>query len=221
MGTQVKLTAEDGHSLDAYRADPAGPPKGGIVVIQEIFGVNSHVQSVADLYAEKGYVAIAPALFDRIETGIDLGYNMEGATKGREIMGKLDLDDVIKDVAAAAKEIKDAGTVGSVGYCWGGTVSWLAGTRLGLPAVSYYGGRIVDFANEKPGAAAMLHFGATDQMIPAEDVDKIRAAHADVPVFVYPDSGHGFNCDQRGDFNPDSAALALERTLGFFAEHVG
>ncbi len=220
MGQTVTLTAEDGHELSAYRADPEGAPRGGIVVIQEIFGVNGHIRGVCDRFAGEGYVAIAPAVFDRAERGVELDYDSDGMARGREIMGGLGLDAPLLDIAAAAASIKDAGKVGSVGYCWGGTVAWLAATRLKLPSVGYYGGRIVDFAGEKLEVPVMLHFGKQDQMIPAEDVAKIREAAPKVPVFEY-DAGHGFNCEKRASYHEESAKFALTRTLEFLAENVG
>ncbi len=221
MGQTITLTAEDGHELSAYRADPDGAPRGGIVVIQEIFGVNGHIRSVCDRFAGEGYVAIAPAVFDRAERGVELEYDSDGMARGREIMGGIGLDGPLLDIAAAAAAIKDAGKVGSVGYCWGGTVAWLAATRLKLPSVGYYGGRIVDFAGEELEVPVMLHFGKQDQMIPAEDVAKIREAAPKVPVFEYDEAGHGFNCEKRASYHEESAKFALTRTLEFLAENVG
>ncbi len=221
MGQTITLTAEDGHELSAYRADPDGAPRGGIVVIQEIFGVNGHIRSVCDRFAGEGYVAIAPAVFDRVERGVELEYDSDGMARGREIMGGIGLDGPLLDIAAAAAAIKDAGKVGSVGYCWGGTVAWLAATRLKLPSVGYYGGRIVDFAGEELEVPVMLHFGKQDQMIPAEDVAKIREAAPKVPVFEYDEAGHGFNCEKRASYHEESAKFALTRTLEFLAENVG
>jgi carboxymethylenebutenolidase len=221
MGQTITLTAEDGHELSAYRADPDGAPRGGIVVIQEIFGVNGHIRGVCDRFAGEGYVAIAPAVFDRVERGVELEYDSDGMARGREIMGGIGLDGPLLDIAAAAAAIKDAGKVGSVGYCWGGTVAWLAATRLKLPSVGYYGGRIVDFAGEELEVPVMLHFGKQDQMIPAEDVAKIREAAPKVPVFEYDEAGHGFNCEKRASYHEESAKFALTRTLEFLAENVG
>ncbi len=222
MGTTIELTASDGHRLAAYRADPAGKPRGGIVVIQEIFGVNSHIRSVADGYAADGYLAIAPALFDRAERGFEVGYSPPEIERGRAVRAKVSLDDALKDVAAAIKAAAPAGKVGVVGYCWGGTVAWAAVTRLdGLAASSpHYGGGIAEIATERPHAPVMFHFGETDQQIPMTDVDKIRKAQPAQTVHVYP-AGHGFNCDQRGSYHAASAKLARERTLAFLRQHVG
>ena len=220
MGQTITLTAEDGHELSAYRADPADAPRGGLVVIQEIFGVNPHIRSVCDRFAEVGYAAIAPAMFDRVERGIELDYDADGVAKGREVMGGLDWDGSLRDVAAAAAAVADAGKTGAIGYCWGGSVAWLAATRLGLPSVGYYGGKIVEFAGETPRAPVLLHFGAEDPVIPPEDIDKIRAAQPKVPIFMY-EAGHGFNCDARGSYNEESAKFALTRTLEFLGENLG
>jgi carboxymethylenebutenolidase len=222
MGTNIELTASDGHRLAAYRADPAGKPRGGLVVIQEIFGVNSHMRSVADGYAADGYLAIAPALFDRAERGFEVGYSPPDIERGRAVRAKIALDDALKDVAAAIKAAASAGKVGIVGYCWGGTVAWAAATRLdGLAASSpHYGGGIAEIATERPRCPVMFHFGETDQQIPMTDVEKIRKAQPGQTVHVYA-AGHGFNCDQRGSYHAASAKLARERTLAFLRQHVG
>jgi carboxymethylenebutenolidase len=222
MGTIIELTASDGHRLAAYRADPAGKPRGGLVVIQEIFGVNSHIRSVADGYAADGYLAIAPALFDRAERGFEVGYSPPEIERGRAVRAKVSLDDALKDVAAAITAAAPAGKVGIVGYCWGGTVVWAAATRLdGLAASSpHYGGGIAEIATERPRCPVMFHFGETDQQIPMTDVEKIRTAQPGQTVHVY-SAGHGFNCDQRGSYHAPSAKLARERTLAFLRQHLG
>ena len=221
MGTNIELTASDGHRLAAYRADPAGKPRGGLVVIQEIFGVNSHIRSVAVGYAADGYLAIAPALFDRVERGFDVGYSPPDIERGRAVRAKVSLDDALKDVAAAIKAAAPAGKVGIVGYCWGGTVVWASATRLdGLACSSpHYGGGIAEIATERPRCPVMFHFGETDQQIPMTDVEKIRKAQPGQTLHVYP-AGHGFNCDQRGSYHAASAKLARERTLAFLRQHV-
>ncbi len=218
----LTLTAEDGHQCGAYRADPDGTPRGGIVVIQEIFGVNKHIRSVCDGFAADGYAALAPALYDRETPGAELDYDTAGITRGREIRAKVGWDNPMRDIAAALKALAPVGRIGTVGYCWGGSLSWLAATRLQVAcAVCYYGGQIIDFKDEKPGCPVLIHFGETDHSISMDDVAAIRAAQPGVPVHVYPGAGHGFNCDMRADFHPASADLARERTLAFFAEHVG
>ena len=221
MGTHIRLTASDGHAFDAYRADPETPPKAGLIVVQEIFGVNAHMRAVTDGFAAEGYAAIAPAFFDRAETGVELGYDEPDVARGRTLRAELGWDGAIRDVMAAAQDLKPAGKIGIVGYCWGGSVAWVAACRLKLDgAVGYYGGQIIEFKDEKPGCPAMLHFGETDAGIPLSDVDAIRVAQPDVPIHLYP-AGHGFNCDHRGSYDAESAALALKRTLGFLADALG
>jgi carboxymethylenebutenolidase len=223
MAETLRLVAEDGHHLDAYRATPVGAPRGGLVIVQEIFGVNSHIRRVADGFAVDGYVALAPALFDRAERGVSIGYTPEDIERGRGIRGRIQLDDMVKDVSAAVKELARSGlTVGVVGYCLGGTLAWLAATRIpGLAAaVGYYGGGIAAAVGEKPRCPVMLHFGETDASIPREQYEAVAAAHPSVPVHIYP-AGHGFNCDERASFHPESAALARRRTLEFLRRHLG
>jgi carboxymethylenebutenolidase len=218
----IELTASDGHKLAAYRADPSGKPRGGIVVIQEIFGVNKHIQQVADGFAADGYLAIAPALFDRVQRNVDLGYTPEDIAKGREIRAKVPNDGALKDTEAAIKAVAGAGKVGIVGYCWGGLITWLAAGRLsGLAcAVPYYGGGILDNAELEPKVPLMAHFGDRDQHIPVDGVKKLAERHKKHPIFIY-SADHGFNCDHRGSYDAPAAKQARERTLGFFRQHVG
>ncbi len=222
MGRKITLTAEDGFTLDAYRADPAGAPKGGIVVIQEIFGVNNHMRGVTETYAANGYLAIAPALFDRAEKGVELGYTEADIAAGRELRAKVGWDDPMKDIRAAMKAMAGAGKIGTVGYCWGGSVAWLTATRLtGIAAAAcYYGGQIAAFKDETPRVPVMFHFGERDKGIPMADVEAVRAAQPKQTLHVYP-AGHGFNCEERADHDAACKKLALERTLAFFAKHVG
>ncbi len=222
MGRSIQLSAADGFRLAAYRADAAGTPRGALVVVQEIFGVNSHVRSVCDGYAREGYVAIAPALFDRIEPGVELGYAPEDIARGRDLKAKVSTEDALRDVTAARDALKDAGKVGIVGYCWGGFVTWMAAARLdGLAcAVPYYGGGMTDAIGESPKCPVMAHFGRKDDHIPVAGVEKLAAAHPGAQVFLY-DAGHGFNCDQRGSYDEAAAKLARERTLQFLREHLG
>ena len=219
MGTTIKLTASDGKTLSAYVAEPKDKPKGGLVVIQEIFGVNRHIRNVTDGFAAAGFYTIAPALFDRVKPGVELGYGPDDMAHGRELRSKLSWDEVLADTKAAAEAAKKGGKVGVVGYCFGGTVAWLSATRLALPAVGYYGGGIAGLANEQPKAPIMLHFGEKDGHIPMSDVEKVRAAHPKVPIHVYP-AGHGFSCDERPDFHKESHEAALKRTLAFFEEYL-
>ena len=222
-GQNVTLKAEDGHSLSAYRAAPAGKPKAGLVIIQEIFGVNSHIKKVSDGFAADGYVALAPAIFDRAERSFETGYQPADIERGRGVRGKIDINDMIKDIRAAVGSLAAEGLkVGVVGYCLGGTLAWLAATRIkGVScAVSYYGGGIAETATEKPLCPVVFHFGETDQSIPPDHHAKIRAAHPELPLHVYPTAGHGFNCDERGAFHAPSAALARTRTMEFLAKHL-
>ena len=222
MGKMIELTASDGQKLSAYRADPAGKPRGAIVVIQEIFGVNSHIKSVADGFAADGYVAIAPALFDRVQKNVDLGYSPDDIAKGRDIRAKVTNDMAMKDVEAALKAASGAGKVGIVGYCWGGLITWLAAAKVpGLAcAVPYYGGGMPDQAELEPKVPVMGHFGSKDQHIPVEGVKRLAAKHPKHQFFIY-EADHGFNCDQRGSYNAPAAKQARTRTLEFLRKHVG
>jgi carboxymethylenebutenolidase len=223
MGSRIKLTASDGHQFGAYRADPAGAPKGAIVVIQEIFGVNSHIRSVCDRLAKLGYVAIAPALFDRQQRDFESGYSAEEVQRARAFLTEVDWDAMLRDVDAAAASVRSAGPVGVVGFCMGGTLAFLAATRLeGIDAaVGYYGGKIAAFADEVPRCPTQLHFGAEDQGIPLSDVDLVRAKRPDCEIHVYAGAGHGFHCDERASYHPEAAAKAWPRTMSWFEGHLG
>ena len=221
MGESIDLQASDGHRLGAYRAVPSGTPKGGIVIVQEIFGLNSHVRGVCDGYAGDGYAVVGPALFDRVEPGVELGYQGDDVTRGRELRGALGWDQPLLDIRSAMDALAGAGKIAVIGYCWGGSLAWLSATRLGVDAaVCYYGGQIVDFVDETPTCPVMLHFGETDAHITPEHVETIRNKHADLSLFTYP-AGHGFNCEQRADYHEESAALARSRTLEFLEKHIG
>ena len=221
MGRMSSLVAADGHRLDAYEATPAGPARGGIVVVQEIFGINDHIRRVADDFAANGYRVVAPALFDRVRRNITLGYTDADIAEGRSIRSRVTFEHALADVGAAQAMLGDDGRVGIVGYCWGGTVTWLAAGRLeGFAAASsYYGGGIGQFASEHPRCPTQCHFGEKDHAIPLHEVDAVRSANPDVEVFTYA-AGHGFNCDARASYDANAAALARERTLAFFARHV-
>ena len=223
MGSMIELQAADGHKLAAYRAEPAGKPRGGIVVIQEIFGVNKHIQSVADGYAADGYLVVAPAMFDRAQRGYDTGYSQPEIQAGIAIMQKLDWKQTMQDAAAAVEAAKAAGKVGIVGYCWGGTVSWVAAARLaGLAcSVPYYGGGMPGFIGEKPRCPTLCHFGEQDQSPTLEQAKAIAKAHPEITAHYYAGAGHGFNCDHRPSYNAEASKLARERTLAFFRQHVG
>lgn len=201
--------------IRAWLAQPHVPPRGALVVVQEIFGVNAHIRAVCTTFADHGYVAMAPALFDHFEHDVQLRYDPEGVARGRELVEKLGFERALEDVKAAAAQLQEYGKVGVVGYCWGGTVAYLANTRLSMPAVSYYGARTVPFLDEQLDAPMMFHFGEHDPSIPQADVELHRQRHPEADIHVYP-AGHGFNCDQREDYHRASAELALERTLGLF-----
>ncbi|MEZ5670195.1 MAG: dienelactone hydrolase family protein [Alphaproteobacteria bacterium] len=222
MGKTVNLTAGDGHGFQAYLAEPTGTPRFGLVVVQEIFGVNPHIRGLCDGFAADGILAVAPALFDRVEREVELGYDAEGVAAGRALRGQIGWDDPLRDIAAAAHIAAIGGRVGIVGYCWGGSLAWLTACRMGgtvAAAVGYYGGQIHDFRAETPQVPVMLHFGEKDAMIPPDHVAAIAAAHPDVPVHSYP-AGHGFGCDARADYHADSARTARARTLDFFVRHL-
>ena len=217
----LQLLAADGNTLSAYVAKPEGPPRGAVVVVQEIFGVNSHIRRVAEQYAAAGYLAIAPALFDRLQRGVDLGYDAAGMQAGIELMLKATNEGAIADVNAAIDAVSHAGHVGMVGYCWGGRVTWLAGCRTNIAAgVAYYGGGIAQLLEETPRCPMLLHFGERDSHIPLSDVERIRQAYPAGTYHLYP-AGHGFNCSDRADFDAASARVAFERTIEFFRRYVG
>lgn len=222
MGKMIELVATDGFRLSAYRADPAGESRGGVVVAQEIFGVNSHIKSVCDGFAKEGYAAIAPALFDRCERGVDIGYTGEDIARGRALKANAATEGALLDVTAARDALSATGKVGVVGYCWGGFISWMSACRLAgfACAVTYYGGGMLEAIAETPKCPVMSHFGERDSMIPVDGVRRFAAAHPDVEVFVYA-ADHGFNCDQRGSYDATAAALARERTLGHFRRYLG
>lgn len=224
MGEHVKLRAADGFELDAYVARPAGAPVAGLVVVQEAFGVNHHIREVTDAWAEDGFLAVAPALFDRVQRGIELGYGPEDLQKGMAIIQKGTPEDRVRDVAAALDYARQetGKKVGVIGYCLGGSVAWLAATRLSPDAaVGYYGSQIPRYAGEGLQAPVMLHFGSEDAHIPKSEIDaKVAAAHPDVPIYWYAGAGHGFNTTDRVSYNPVAARLARERSLAFLKENL-
>jgi carboxymethylenebutenolidase len=222
MGRMIQLKAADGHTLDAYVAEPSAKARGAVVVIQEIFGVNSHIKAVADGFAADGYLAIAPALFDRVQRRYETGYSQPEVQAGRDVRGKITNEQALADVQAAIDHVKGAGNVGVVGYCWGGTIAWLAASRASgiSAAVSYYGGGVPEAKDEKPRVPTMLHFGETDASIPVDKAKEVAAAHPGVPTYFYP-AGHGFNCDHRASYNEPSAREARARTLEFLRKNVG
>ena len=223
MGKQFTLNTTDKHSLGAYRADPAGTPKGGMVVVQEIFGVNHHIRAVCDRLAALGYVAVAPAVFDRFVRNFESGYTPDEIAHARSYLGNLNWDHMMADVAAAQGDLKGTGPLGIVGFCMGGTAAFLAACRLPgfSAAVSFYGGMIGKFADEKPKCPMQMHFGEKDQSIPMTDVEIIKQKRPDCEIYVYKDAGHGFHCDERGSFHPASRDIAWERTTAFLKKHMG
>ncbi len=222
MGEHITLKAADAQELDAYIARPESEPIAGLVVVQEIFGVNQHIRRVTDAWARDGFLAVAPALFDRIEKGVELGYEGADMDRARTFIPRFDMEKSVLDVQAAVDyAARDTGKkVGVVGYCLGGTLAWLAATRLPVQAaVGYYGGRIAQYVNEQPHAPVMLHFGREDKHIPEEEVNTIKAAHPEVEIHWY-DAGHGFNCDSRTSYSPDEAGIARQRSLKFLRTHL-
>jgi carboxymethylenebutenolidase len=221
MGKTIDLTAADGHTLSAWTDGPDGAAH-GLVVVQEIFGVNGHMRNVCAAFAAKGYAVVAPALFDRAERGVELGYTGDDVARGRELRGRVPDAGVVHDIEAAAKALAGK-TIGIVGYCWGGTVAWWGATRTHdfKAAVGWYGGGIAGTRMETPHCPVQLHFGEKDTGIPLTDVDAIRAAQPEVEIFVYEGAQHGFGCDERGSYSAKDAEKAQERTLAFFAAHLG
>ena len=222
MGQDIRLTASDNFQLGGYRADPATAPKAAVVVIQEIFGVNHHIRAVCDRFAGNGYVAIAPAIFDRIEPNFQSGYSPEEIAVARKFVANPDWTAMLRDSQAAIDAVKDVGPVGIIGFCLGGSVAYAAATKLsGLSAaIGYYGGAVVRFADDTPKVPTQLHFGEKDAGIPLSDVDIIRAKRPDVKIHVYPGAQHGFNCDERPSYDPASAGIAKQRSLDFLARHL-
>ena len=222
MGEHIELTARDGVKIGAYLARPTGAPKGGIVVIQEIFGVNHHIRATADLYASHGYVAVAPAIYDRVQKNYETGYEQADVQAGAALRGKCKNEDFMADIAAAIAKASEGGKVGIVGYCLGGTLTFLSACNLsGLSAaVGYYGGGIAAACEQKPKVPTVLFFGETDHSIPMSDVEKIKAARPEVESHVFMGVGHGFNCDERGAYNKEAADAARKIALDHFAKHL-
>lgn len=211
----IRLTATDGHQLDAYEVHPHGV-RASVVIVQEIFGVNAHIRSVVDRYAEFGYHTIAPALFDRAERGVELDYDDAGKARGIELVMPIAFDPAMLDVAAAVAHVAETGPVAVIGYCFGGSIAWLAAADLPVAAaVGYYGGQINSMIDRQPQAPVMLHFGALDESISVDQVEAISTAHPDVTVHSYQGAEHGFSCDARDSYHARSAAIALGRTLEF------
>jgi carboxymethylenebutenolidase len=218
----TELTAADGHTLSAYVAGPREARR-ALVVVQEIFGVNRHMRRVCDEFAKAGYAVVCPALFDRTERGVELGYEPADVARGRDLRGTVDAGKTVLDILAAAAALPRGARRGIVGYCWGGTVAWHGATRTSAfdAAVGWYGGGIAAAKEEVPRCPVQLHFGEVDASIPLADVEAVRAARSEVEILVYPGAGHGFGCEERGSYKPDDAALAQQRTLDFFGRHLG
>jgi carboxymethylenebutenolidase len=222
VGQDLKLTASDNFQLGAYRADPATAPKAAVVVIQEIFGVNHHIRAVCDRLASEGYVAIAPAIFDRVEPNFTSGYSPDEVAVARKFVANPDWPAMLRDTQAAIDAVKDVGPVGIIGFCLGGSIAYAAATKLlGLSAaIGYYGGAIVRFADDKPTVPTQLHFGEKDAGIPLADVETIKTKRPEIEIHVYPGAQHGFHCDERASYDKTSADIAWPRSLGFFARHL-
>jgi carboxymethylenebutenolidase len=220
MGEFTTIMARDGHEFQAWLAAAPQRPRGALLVIQEIFGINSHIRSVTDQFAAEGYTAIAPSLFDRVRRGIELGYTPAHMQEGVGYVKWLDADATRRDLAAALAVVKHSGRAGAVGYCWGGSQAYLAACELPLACAVVYYGKVVSYLDRKPRCPVMYHYGSEDQSIPLADVEQIRAAYPQAPVYIYEGAGHGFNCEQRASYHPQAAALARTRTLEFFARHI-
>jgi carboxymethylenebutenolidase len=223
MAEMVQLRAKDGHVLDAYVVQPGVPAKGGLVIVQEIYGVNAHIRAVADRYADDGFVVVAPALFDRIERGVDLRGGGEDMQRAMDLLKSFDIEKGVDDVAAAVqceRCFRNVKKIGVVGYCLGGTLAWLSAARLPIhAAVGYYGGRITQYLEERPKVPVMLHFGEQDQHIPQSEIDAIAKAYPEVSIYTYP-AGHGFNRDGSAGYSASCATRARTRTLEFLNEHL-
>lgn len=221
MANWLKLSADDGHEFSAYHSKPSCTVKGRVVVIQEVFGINRHIREVCDRFSQHGFEALAPALFDRLEPDVQLGYSKEDVEKGKSLRSQLEWNDGLKDTVACIDYLGQSGSVAVVGFCYGGTIAWLAASTSRLSAaVCYYGSYIHQFRDKHPQCPVLLHFGAHDHMIPTENIDDIEAANtkARLNIHVYPDSGHGFNCNLRDSFHRPSAELAWQRTLNFLSQ---
>lgn len=221
MGEYSTIMARDGHEFQAWLAAPPGRPRGAVVVLQEIFGVNSHIRKLTDEYAAEGYTAIAPCLFDRVRRGIELGYSADEAQEGSGYMKQLTPETTQRDVAAALAVVRHSGRGACIGFCWGGAMAYLAACQLPLACAVVYYGKVVSYLDQKPKCPVMYHYGGQDRSIPLIDIERTKAA-ANHPalVFVYREAGHGFNCEQRASYDAEAAALARKRTLDFIASYV-
>jgi carboxymethylenebutenolidase len=220
MGQFTTIMARDGHEFQAWLAAAPARPRGAVLVLPEIFGINSQIRAVTDGFAAEGYTAIAPSLFDRVRRGIDLGYTSSDMQQGMGYVKQLDSDATRRDIAAAIAVVKHSGRAAAVGYCWGGALAYLAACELPLACAVVYYGKVVSYLDRKPRCPVMYHYGTEDRSIPLTDVERIRAAYPQAPVYTYEGAGHGFSNEQRDSYQPQAAALARTRTLEFFARHV-
>jgi carboxymethylenebutenolidase len=222
LGQKLKLTTSDNHTLGAYRADPSGTPNGGVVIIQEIFGVNHHIRAMCDRFAGIGYAAIAPQVFDRFARDFESGYSPDEIAHARSLIGNLNFDLMMKDIEASVGNLKSVGPIGIVGYCMGGTAAFLAACRVNAlsAAVAYYGGMIGNFADEKPRCPVQMHFGEKDEGIPLSTIEGIKKKQPQAEVYTYPGAPHGFACDERASFRQEAADLAWQRTMAFLTKNM-
>ena len=220
-GRWETLMARDGHEFSAYLAKAAGAPRGAVVVLQEIFGVNAHIRAVVEQYAAAGYLAIAPALFDRIQRNLELGYGPQDMERGSGYRLQIEEAKALLDIGAAVNVVRHAGRVALVGYCWGGQLAWVgAGVLPVRAAIGYYTSRIWEKLDRLPTCPVMLHYGERDQMIPRERIEQVRAVFPQASYYFYP-ADHGFNCEARASYDAPSAALAWERSQDFLKQHIG
>ncbi len=224
MGTRTTITCNDDFQLGAYLAEPNGKARGGIAICQEIFGINSYIESVCEFYSQAGYATVAPALFDRAEPNLDIKYSPEGVKRGIEISTRVDWDQALDDLEASLNTLRARGIekFGIVGFCWGGTLAWLSACRREVDcAVAYYGAEIEHFPNEHSRRPVIMHIGEEDPVIPADKLAAIKKAQAGTPIYTYPKASHGFDNENRPNYDPATVMLARERTLDFLAQHVG
>lgn len=223
MGQSISMKSSDGHSFEAYQTIPEKRPlRGGLVVVQEIFGINAHIRSVVDSFAQEGYAVLAPSLFDRIRPSVELKYDEEGLQEGIQLLTQLKTKESLLDIQCCVDALQAYGKVGIVGYCYGGSMAWASASSIKnlSCAVCYYGGRIPRMLDRPPLIPTLLHFGENDGHIPLEAVEKVKETYPDLPIHIYEGAGHGFNCDHRDDFHKESAQLAKQRTLSWLEQHL-
>lgn len=223
MGATIQLTAGDGHVLDAYVARPAIKPRGAVVIAQEMYGVTNYLRETCDFYAAQGYLTIAPALYDRRQRNLVLEYNDENHDLAQTIYKNWNWNHALDDLDAGKNFVRGAGKVAMVGFCWGGTLAWLAACRRDYAAAAaYYGSMMPDFANECPSCPVIAHIGSEDTTMPQQRIEFFHRAQPTIPIHLYPEAQHGFDNPSRTDrYHPDACRLARQRTLEFLAQHVG